>query len=205
DIEFEIGEDKEDNLTFGLDEDDIEELLTETQDIDFSSDISYEEEDISFDREHESVHSQAMLVNYTIEADEAELNENELEIPYYIETNETAFFEEGGNVSVTTTMESEDGNITSSTSFEIEIGETKEDDLKFGLNDDEVENLTREEKTLTFVSDVERDNISFEYDHDEEGEWVPPSTVMQAKEIFDEMEIEDAEKVGELRKVAFFY
>ncbi|MBS3790849.1 MAG: LEA type 2 family protein, partial [Candidatus Thermoplasmatota archaeon] len=176
DIKFEIGEDKEGNLTFGLDEDDIEELLTETQDIEFSSDISYEDEDISFEREHESVHSQAMLVEYELKGDEAELDVDNktMEIPYYIETNETAFFEEGGNISINTTMESEDGTITSSAAFNITIGETEEGNLTFGLDEEELTELSEEDKTLQFTSDVERNDISFEYDHDEEVYWEAP-------------------------------
>lgn len=175
-IEFEIGEDKEEYLRFGLDEDDVEELLTEDQTIEFSSDILYEEEDISFDRDHESVDSQAMLVEYEIEGDDAELDETEehMEVPYYIETNETAFFEEGGIISVYTTMESEDGTIISNTSFEIEIGAMEDGILEFELDEDEVEELRNDTKTLQFVSDVERDDVSFEYDHEEEGEWIPP-------------------------------
>jgi len=175
-IEFEIGEDKEEYLRFGLDEDDVEELLTEDQTIEFSSDILYEEEDISFDRDHESVDSQAMLVEYEIEGDDAELDETEehMEVPYYIETNETAFFEEGGIISVYTTMESEDGTIISNTSFEIEIGAMEDGILEFELDEDEVEELRNNTKTLQFVSDVERDDVSFEYDHEEEGEWIPP-------------------------------
>lgn len=176
-IEFEIGEDKEEYLRFGLDEDDVEELLTEDQTIEFSSDILYEEEDISFDRDHESVDSQAMLVEYEIEGDDAELDETEehMEVPYYIETNETAFFEEGGIISVYTTMESEDGTIISNTSFEIEIGAMEDGILEFELDEDEVEELRNDTKTLQFVSDVERDDVSFEYDHEEEGEWIPPN------------------------------
>jgi len=175
-IEFEIGEDKEEYLRFELDEDDVEELLTEDQTIEFSSDILYEEEDISFDRDHESVDSQAMLVEYEIEGDDAELDETEehMEVPYYIETNETAFFEEGGIISVYTTMESEDGTIISNTSFEIEIGAMEDGILEFELDEDEVEELRNDTKTLQFVSDVERDDVSFEYDHEEEGEWIPP-------------------------------
>jgi len=176
-ITFEIGEDKEGYLRFGLDEDDIEELLTEDQTIEFYSDISYEDEDISFEREHESVESEAMLVEYEIEGDEAELDETErhMEIPYYIETQETAFFEEGGNISVTTYMTSEEPlYITSNATFEIEIGETEDGFLIFELDDDEVKELSEEDKTLQFVSDVERNDISFEYDHEEEGEWEAP-------------------------------
>jgi len=176
-IQFEIGEDKEGHLRFRLDECDVEELLTEDQTIEFSSDISYEEEDISFERDHESVYSQAMLVEYDIDGDDAELNETKkhLEVPYHIETKETAFFEEGGIILVNTTMESEDGTIISNSGFEIEIGETKEGTLEFELDDDEVDELKNHSKTLQFVSDVERDEVSFEFDHDEEGEWVPPN------------------------------
>ncbi|MFW5953033.1 MAG: hypothetical protein ACOCSJ_02625 [Candidatus Natronoplasma sp.] len=176
-IDFEIGEDKDGYLRFGLDEDDVEELLTEDQTIEFYSDITSSEGDVSFDCDHDSVHSKAMLVEYEIEGDEAELDEVEehLEIPYYIETQETAFFEEGGNISINTTMESEDGTIRSSTTFDIEIGETEEGNLIFELDDDEVNELRDEDKTLQFTSDVERDNISFEYDHEEEGEWIAPS------------------------------
>jgi len=177
-IEFEIGEDKDGYLRFGLDEDDIEELLTEEQTIEFYSDITSSKGDVSFECEHDSVHSQAMLVEYEIEGDDADLDEYDehLKIPYYIETQETAFFEEGGIISVTTYMTSEEPlHITSNASFEIEIGETEDGVLIFELDDDEVEELLKEDKTLQFVSDVERNDISFEYDHEEEGEWIAPN------------------------------
>ncbi len=176
-INFNVGEDPEGNISFELDEDDIEELLTEDQTIEFYSDITYEEEDISFEREHESVDSKAMIVEYKIYGDDAELDEDEehMEIPYYIETQETAFFEDGGNILVNTTMVSEDGNVSSSTSFDIEIGETKQEMLEFELDDDEIKELREDDKTFTFTSDVERNDVTFEYDHEEEGEWIAPN------------------------------
>ena len=173
-ISVEIGDEEDGNLNFGLEEDDIEELLTETQTIEFSSEITTTEEDISFERDHETVESQAMLVEYVLD-EEAELNREErhLEIQYNIETQETAFFDEGGTISINTTMESKDESITSSDSFEIEIGEREEGILEFELEDDEIDELENESKTFTFTSDVERDEISFEHEHDETVEWDP--------------------------------
>jgi len=172
-ITFEIGDDKEGYIIFELEDEDIEQLLNHTQTIDFSSEID-SEEDISIQREHDTVKSQAMLVKYEIYGEAAELNEskNHLEVPYHIETNETAFFEEGGNISVTTMMESEDENITSSTYFEIEVGDGKIENLTFDLTEEEVQELAEEDKTLQFTSDVERERISFEYDHPDV-EWDP--------------------------------
>jgi len=174
-IRLEIGDDREGYLRFGLDEEDTEELFTEEQTLEFSSEVTTVEEDISFNFEHQSVDSEAMLVEYEIEGDDAELDldKKQLEIPYQLETRETAFIEEGGNVLITTIITSEDGSINCRTTYEIEIGETEEGILIFGLDDDEVEELREEEKTLQFISEVERDHISFEYEHEEEGEWDP--------------------------------
>jgi len=165
------------NFRFGLYEDDTEGLMTNDQNILIYSDISLGE-NISFQRDHPDIHSPPVLVEYSINGDEARLNETSdpptLEVPYYIETDEGAFFEEGGDVAVTTTMESEDGTVTSSTSFEIEVGETEEGNLTFELTEEEAIELKNEDKTLLFTSDIERDEVSFEYEHGE-SEWIAPT------------------------------
>jgi len=181
-LEFDIGysthEDEWDYIEFGLNDEDVDELLTEEQDIEFTYELTIiydEEEVITFqpDDPIESVHSDEMLVKYELDVDEAELNETEehFEVPYLIETQDTAFFKGEDPILVNTTMESEDGTITSSAEFFVEIGEEDEGMIEFSLDEDEIEELIFDSKRLRFTSEVEREGISFEYEHDEIIEW----------------------------------
>jgi len=197
-----IGDIEKGNLTFRFSEDEIEEMMTERQTITFTSDLNFED-DISFQRELDTVVSEPMLVEYELDVNKAELNETEkhLEVPYNIETQETAFFEEGGMMFVTTEMESEDESIDSETYFEIEIGEVEKGKLEFELDDDEVEELRTDDKTLQFISDVERDDVSFEYDHDETVEWEAPEDELPGEEN-DENEVSDIWKDEETNELS---
>ncbi|MEF8836079.1 MAG: hypothetical protein V5A76_07990, partial [Candidatus Thermoplasmatota archaeon] len=137
-IQFEIGEGKQGNFSFGLDEEEIEEILTDNQTIGFHSETHFEN-NVSIQWSHsQSIESPAMLEDFNVEEDNATLEEAEededsdyvLKTPYEIKTNDNDFI--SGSVKINTTM-TDHNNITSSDDIEFEIGEDKEDNLTFGL------------------------------------------------------------------------